>query len=327
MIALIGLGLILKYLLVALIIPIGWYYKRKARQATGDFVKYRAGVRRKAQPFSTEWVKAVNSDWLKEAPFYEFVIGLERAGFRPIGAYSPRNNSNVSVAGFIDEERNIHATVGKNNKALSFITRYLDGSEFLTSNRKSVISVHSPWSERVVCEDFAVPELLQEFLSRKPDKPTIQATHENYMDLEIAGLKRYSAWLAERGGANHAEVRRRLEASGQLAKAEDPEQLIKVIRADEAEKAFCNWLREQPNIPFSLDENLETLVTIHDDLDPGLLVNAYWCATHDYSVKEEAFAGLSPRESFWNLVERRPGKLKRVFQKKTPLEADFYLPA
>jgi hypothetical protein len=99
-----------------------------------------------------------------------------------------------------------------------------------------------------------------------------------------------------------------------------------MARSDEAERALCNWWRLQSDPPVPLEQVLESLVIVHDEMIPDLLINAYWCATDDFKAKDADFAAGRPREAFARVVSSRGARLRGVYQKRTPLEADFYLP-
>jgi hypothetical protein len=104
-------------------------------------------------------------------------------------------------------------------------------------------------------------------------------------------------------------------------------EILNMARSDEVERSLCNWWRLQLDTPFPLEQVLESLIIIHDELSPELLINAYWCATDDFKAKDADFAAAGPREAFGRVVSSRGARLRRVYQKRTPLEADFYLPA
>ena len=88
---------------------------------------------------------------------------------------------------------------------------------------------------------------------------------------------------------------------------------------------MCNWWSMQQEAPYPLSRVIDSLVIIHDELSPQHLATAYWCSTGDYKVREEDFLKGRPRDSFAGVVARRANGLRKILQKLTPLEADFYV--
>ncbi len=153
-----------------------------------------------------------------------------------------------------------------------------------------------------------------------------ESTVTGFAASNVDDFFRYQAWMAERGGATRDELATRYVAIGKLPIGEEGESFLNMARSDEVERSLCNWWRLRPDTSSELEQVLESLIIVHDEMTPDLLINAYWCGTDDFEAKDADFVAGTPREAFARVVSSRGASLRRVHQKRTPLEADFYLP-
>jgi hypothetical protein len=177
--------------------------------------------------------------------------------------------------------------------------------------------------KRIVGANFQ--QLWNHFLSARPDKPQKNVVPSEFTQSTQEEFFRYQCWFAERGGKNRDELSAQFRASGKLPSGEEETSFLNIAQNNEANRALCNWWRLQPTAPMPLEQVMESLCIIHEGMTPDLLVNAYWCITHDFKPKATDFINGTPREAFARVVAERKPRLRLVFQKSTPLMADFYL--
>ncbi len=72
---------------------------------------------------------------------------------------------------------------------------------------------------------------------------------------------------------------------------------------------------------------MESLVIIHDDLTPDLLLQDCWRISENYRFKERDLPDLPPREAWAKLMKDLENPMTKVLEKRTGFPADYYLPA
>jgi hypothetical protein len=254
---------------------------------------------------------------------------LAESGFQAAGVFSVKSNDKAVIAGFGAPSHAAYASIPKSGDQafVSFLSHFKDGSAFECSNMPVPFEPPYPdWLRHHRRVGTSAHELWSGFLAERPAKPMAEATIPGFAPSSADDYFRYQAWLAERGGATREELAARYKAIGKLPAGEEGDSFLKMARSDEVERALCNWWRLQPDVPFPLEQVLESLIIIHDEMSPDLVSNAYWCATDDFKAKDTDFAAGMPREAFSRVISSRGAQLRRVYQKHTPLEADFYLP-
>lgn len=303
--------------------------KKRATGAAAEFRKYLREVRSKAPPLRIELVAVTDASWLDAPVVQQVVRHLAQIGFQAAGVFGVKGKDEAVVAGFAAPQHRTYASIPKraDQGFLSFISHFTDGSAFECSNMPVPFEPPCPdWLLRQRRVGTSPQELWSCFLAERPTKDMAEATVNGFAAANGDDYFRYQTWMAERGGATRNELAMRYKAIGKLPAGEEGERFLNMARFDEAERSLCNWWRLQTDAPYPLEAVLESLIIIHDEMSPDLLINAYWCATDDFKAKDADFAAGTPREAFARVVSTRGARLRRVYQKRTPLEADFYLP-
>jgi len=308
---------------------LGKILRKRAAEAIADYRAHLSQVRGKAPPLHLHLQPDPNRAWLDDATARPSVEFLRQRGFDLAGVYTIQGHSHVMVAGFGHPAQAIHTTLTRCNDALTlcFLSRFQDASLFEFTNLPAPYEQPLPeWLVRRRDASLEAPALLDKFLETRPQKPLLPAPVPAFArDLE-ADYTRYQTWLSDRGGATREELRARCQALEKLPEGADGERFLNLLHGSEIERSLYNWWRLQTQSSPSAGHPLEALVIIHDELPLDLLLNAYWCSTGDFKVKETDFLGAPPREAFARLVVSREAKLKRVLEKRSPIAADFYLP-
>jgi hypothetical protein len=277
-----------------------------------------------------ELVAAVDASWVEAPAVRQAVQQLTQTGFQTAGVLAVKGNDRVTVAGFAAPQHQAYASMAKSgdNAFVTFDSHFSDGSIFEYSNAPVPFEVPCPdWFFRKRRVGASTTELWTAFLAERPAKALAECTVTGFAATSMDDVFRYQAWMAGRGGATRAELAVRFQAIGKLPAGEERESFLNAARSDEVDCSLCSWWRLQPDAPFALDEVLGSLIIVHDEMSLDWLANIYWAGTDDFKPKEPDFSASTPREAFARVVSNRGARLRRVYQKRTPLEADFYLPA
>lgn len=304
-------------------------FKKRAEGATAEFRNHVRQVRSKTPPLRVELVAAADASWLDTPAVQQIVQHLAHFGFEAAGVLAVKGNDKAVIAGFFAPGHRAYASIPKSGDRVfvSFISHFTDGSAFECSNMPVPFEPPCPdWLVRQRRAGASPQELWSGFLAERPNKDMTEATVTGFAASNVDDFFRYQAWMTERGGATRDELATRYKAIGKLPAGEEGESFLNMARSDEVERSLCNWWRLQADAPSPLEAVLESLIIVHDEMSPDLLTNAYWCATDDFKAKDADFAADTPREAFARVVSSRGVRLRRVYQKRTPLEADFYLP-
>jgi len=303
--------------------------RKKAESATADFRNHIRQVRSKTQPLRIELVPSADASWLDSAASRPIVDFLLQLGFERADVVAVKSNDKAVMAGFAGPQHGVFASIPKGSEHvfLSFVSHFTDGSAFECSNMPVPFEPPCPeWLVRRRHTGTSPQDLWSAFLAARPSKPMQPAPPESFAESNVDDFFRYQAWMAERGGATREELETRYRAIGKLPAGEEAEGFLNMARSDEIERSMCNWWRLQSEAPYPLEQVMESLIIVHDELSPDLLINAYWCGTNDFKAKDQDFASGSPREAFAGVVAGRGSLLRKVFEKRTSLQADFYLP-
>ncbi len=304
-------------------------FKKRAEGATAEFRNHVRQVRSKTPPLRVELVATTDASWLDAPAVQQVVQDLVHIGFQLAGVLAVKGNDKAVMAGFAAPEHRASASIPKSGDRVfvSFISHFTDGSAFECSNMPVPFEPPCPdWLVRQRRVGASPQELWSSFLAERPAKGMTESTVSGFAASNVDDFFRYQAWMTERGGATRDELAARYKAVGKLPAGEEGESFLNMARNDEVERSLCNWWRMQANTPSPLEAVLESLIIVHDEMSPDLLINTYWCATDDFKAKDADFAAGRPREAFARAVSSRGARLRRVYQKRTPLEADFYLP-
>jgi hypothetical protein len=304
-------------------------FRKEGESATADFRNHIRQVRSRVQPLRIELVASPDTSWLDTTVSRPVVELLLQLGFQRAGVVAVKGNDRAVIAGFACSQHSVLASVpkGSDRVFLSFVSHFTDGSAFECSNMPVPFEPPCPeWLVRRRRTGASPQDLWSAFLAERPSKPMQAATPESFATSNAEDFFQYQTWMAERGGATREELETRYRAIGKLPTGEDAKGFLDMARHDEADRALCNWWRLQSDAPCPLEQVMDSLIIIHDDLPSNLLINAYWCGTNDFKAKDTDFAGAPPRDAFARLVASRGSPIRKVFEKRTALKADFYLP-
>jgi hypothetical protein len=305
-------------------------FRKKAEAATADFRNHIQQVRSRTQPLRIELVRSADAAWLDSEASRPIVDFLMQLGFQRAYVVAVKGNDKAVIAGFASPQHCVLASIPKGSAHvfLSFVTHFTDGCAFECSNMPFPFEPPCPeWLVRRRHTGTSPRDLWTAFLAARPSKPMQPAPPESFAESNVDDFFRYQVWMAERGGATREELETRYRAIGKLPAGEEAEGFLNMARSDEIERAMCSWWRLQSDAPCPLEQVMESLIVVHDELSPDLLINAYWCGTNDFKAKDQDFTTRSPREAFAGVVAGRGSLLRKVFEKRTSLQADFYLPS
>lgn len=319
----------LKFIAKTVAKPIERIFEKRAEGATAQFRDHIRQVRSRTQPLKIELVASTDTVWLEAPAARQVTQFLSGLGFEAAGIVAVKGNDKAVIAGFAASHHAAYASIPKSGDRvfLSLISHFTDGCAFECANMPVPFEPPCPdWLVRQRRVGASAQELWSHFLGARPAKQMAEAAVGGFAASNVEDFFRYQAWMVERGGATREELATRYKAVGKLPDGEEGESFLNMARSDEVDRSLCNWWRLQSDAPFPLEQVLESLIIIHDEMSPDLLINAYWCATDDFKAKDTDFAAGGPREAFGRVVSSRGAKLRRVYQKRTALEADFYLP-
>src|ERR1051325_1777459 len=134
---------------------------------------------------------------------------------------------------------------------------------------------------------------------------------------------RHMNWLAERGGYTREEICRA------ILRGKNPnDRDVFLLRENSVCDALAHWWKLQPNAPAIAPKPFQDWITIvHDDMCFDSLEDLFGAAIGAWDGAIETVPGRrSPREIFALLNRLRGEPLVKIYQKATPLEADFYCP-
>ncbi len=304
--------------------------KQLAETAAAEYRNHLRQIRSRTQPVKIELVPSFDTEWLNNPAISGVTDYLQQSGFKPARVMALKGNANVVLAGLANLQQGAFAAIPKNgHQALvTFTTHYVDGTVFECSNAPVAFEPPCPkWLQRHRQSKMTPQDIWVFFIKNRPQSGVVPVTEEGVSQFNEQIFHRYQAWMAERGGASRDELEMSFRAIGKMPVAEEEAiPFLNMARSDEIERALCNWWRMQADAPIPIENILDSLLIIHDELPRELLINAYWCGTNDFYSKECQLAGTLPREAFAELNRQRGSPLRKVFEKSSPLKADFYLP-
>lgn len=299
--------------------------RKQAKSAISEFKEHLSQVRASLPPMAVRLLPAEDTRWTSEPEACRRIAALRAAGFEQVGVFRLDVIHHYSFVGFVHPQQAIQAQVTQTREAivLELSSLYADGSvcECLDLARKAG-HPPVPWVTSHRLPGLAPGELIGEFLKRRPSTNLVPATTDDFARRIEAGFHRVQCWRAERGGFTPDEIR---EMKGL---GHDPEALeqVEMLRHDNAERWLCNWLKTRADLPFKLEDVLESLVIVHGEMSPDRVANAWWCGTGDFGLRSGEFEGPRPLEVFRETNRKRGEPLRRIVQKPAPFAADFYLP-
>lgn len=299
----------------------------EGREATAEYREHLREVRSKAPRLKFQLLPSSDTTWQAQPEAQALVAKLTAKGFHPAGSFAIQPAGQAAFTGFAQVQQGIHAALTHRGDKVfvGLVSRYADGRCVECTNMPIPFEPAYPaWHlcQRQIGASFEA--LLENLIRIRPKDSPLPAGPEDFAAKAQEDYSRYQAWDAERGGATVKELTARFKAAGKLPTGDEAKAFLVAARSDTVEKALCNWWRLQPSAPFPLEKVIDSLVIVHDDMTPDQLANAYWCATDDY-LKLEDFPKGGAREAFAQVVKQRNAPLRKIFEKRTPLLADFYL--
>ena len=253
------------------------------------------------------------------------IVPLLQAGFQAAGEYQVREMPKTQIAGFVHQASSVSAMVYHYGR-LTFcdlVTEYEDGTSLTYANHS--VGEGFPRSPRHAVRRFpeVSPALLhQRMVVERPAGLCRRVSIETFAVRMETAYAESQNWLADRGGYTLDELKRTFQAPGQTLNEEE----MLFLRERVAEQALQNWWMLQTSLPTSWIEASESLIIIHDELSLFAVVYRYSKWTGDWNTTESDIPPgvTSAREAFAALNLRCGGLFKKVWEKETPLAADFY---
>ncbi len=302
----------------------------EAREALQQLVESRVEDRRNAPALECPIREIDRPAWLGDEPFVDWIQALEGRGFQLCGTYE-RPDLHCELAALGHPELNCGATLYclPGIQIMEFFSASESGDVREASNYAPARFAALPeWFEMRVEYSGGMEKQLDRFLEGHNADACSPVNSESYVALTRDIHHRLTAWKIERGGETWDELRKQMEAGGHLP--EDPDEqadFMDVVRRNDAERHLSAWWKLQSDAPRPLEEVMETLVIIHDDLTPDLLLQDYWRVSENYRFRERDLPDLPPREAWGKLMTELGNPMRKVMEKKTGFPADYYLPA
>lgn len=298
----------------------------KAIAAAEEFVQRCTKLRERRTPL---WIHVVpgESMWTAAPAVCERIASLKEAGFVEAGCFRIEEIPRFLVCGWVHPTRHVEALIEQHadgSIALFLEASLVDGSDLSVSDQPPKSKLPPPpWQIKRHCPGIPTASLIAEFFGMLTDNSTVPLPAEAFASRLEKAFHRVQHWRADRGGWSIPEIKAQ---RGLPDSAETTEELF-MTRRDSADTWLFNWLRMQEALPFSPEAVLRNLVIVHDDLTVDLVANEWQVRTHDLKAKADLFVAGTPREAFARVNADRGNRLRLVFQKRTGLAADFYLPA
>ncbi|HAB16081.1 MAG TPA: hypothetical protein DCE44_06495, partial [Verrucomicrobiales bacterium] len=304
---------------------LGANLKGQARAAMDEFRQHMIAVRRSAPLLRVKVQPSDDDSWLSEPAAAARVQALLEHGFTPVGVFRMDGIPNYAVATFIQPATATEGGVARtsNGITLELGRHFPDGNWVEMADSPAPKGVtNPPWLTRHHHPELPPADLINALNAIPSAQPAVPISPEGLPKQIEDNFHRIQCWRAERGGWTIEEVKRQRGLTDDTEVTEE----LQLLRHENAERWLTNWLRLQTDLPFVVDDLIESLVIVHDDLPPDILGNVWWCGTGDFDVRSDDFEEGAPRDVFERINQQRGEPLMRVWQKQTPLKADFYLP-
>jgi len=276
-------------------------------------------------PFRIHFVPAPEISWTTEPDALALSNQLRELSFVEVGAFDIPEMPHAKIHGFVKEPTAVTARIynlkGKHWVDLS--SYYEDGSSITYSTTDVGEKLPRPSTQTVIrFPEMTLAQLHHRLVQDRPRGNLRSVSTENFVEISAEAHAVYQDWLAERGGYNLEELRilgpgnDKLSADG-----------LQALRQNVARQALINWFGTQADQPFPVEHINDCVPIIHDDLSLEQIVFAFNRTTGDWDAAEKHIpaSAKSPRAAFEALNEIRKGGLVKIFEKTTPLCADFYI--
>jgi hypothetical protein len=253
---------------------------------------------------------------------------LQEAGFLDAGRWQAESMPDTFIHLLVHPDTNTIAeiinTTGRVH--LELMREFNDGISLTLSTAKEKFSLPRPPSQPVrFVHDLPPTDLHQRLLSHRPEVPTCPVSVETAPNAVERGHAREQDWLAERSGYTYDELRAALVASGKQV----DDTFIIVMREKHADLALSHWWQLQPDPPAPWHDVQGEILIVHDGLSRNSVEWLYRQSLGQWETDARLTpaSATSSREAFEFLNQTDNCPFVRIWQKKTPLAADFYLPA
>jgi len=274
-------------------------------------------------PFRIHFVPAADISWTTEPAAVALSEQLRELGFVEVGVFEIPEMPDAKVHGFIHGPTDVTARIYKLKERhwVDLASYYEDGSSIAYSTTEIGEDLPRPSTQAVIrFPEMTLAQLHHRLVQDRPRGMLRSISSENFVEISEEAHAVYQDWLGERGGYNLEELRSL--SSGKLSGDG-----LQTLREKVAREALINWFGTQPDRPFDAERINDCLPIIHDDLSMEQIVYVFNRVTGDWDADEKHIPPhiKSARAAFEALNESRKGGLVKIFEKTTPLCADFYI--
>ncbi|MEW6304308.1 MAG: hypothetical protein AB1705_12595 [Verrucomicrobiota bacterium] len=276
-------------------------------------------------PYRIRLAALRDPEWMNSEPVQSLAGPLRAAGFQDVGVYEIESIPGTKIFGLVHPGTSVMAAICQLGKVmfLDLVSRFEDGSSLTLCNVALGQEFERPphlQSRRMPGASSA--QLYEAMLKERPAKPLRPASARTFSNDYEDGYAVVQTWNAERGGPTAEEIRNVIIGLGK----EPTPVSVSEFRNRYVDISLKRWWTSLPNPPVPANEAEEVLVVIHDEMTPELLAYRFSEWTGNWEIEEKDFpAGLSARAAFAALNAREGDPFLKVYEKKTPLEADFYI--
>jgi hypothetical protein len=274
-------------------------------------------------PFRIHFVPALDITWTTKPAAVTLAHQLREVGFVEVGKFDVAEMPDAKIHGFVHEPTSVTARIYKLKERLwvDLASYYEDGSLITYSTTEVGEKVSRPSTQTLIrFPEMTLAQLHHRLVQDRPRGPLRAISPQNFVEISEGAHAGYQDWLAERGGYN-------LEELCNLSDGKLVGDGLQTMREKVAREALINWFSTQPDRPFEAEQINDGLPIIHDDLSMEQIVFVFNRVTGDWDADEKHIPRhiKSARAAFEALNESRKGGLVKVFEKGTPLCADFYI--
>jgi len=276
-------------------------------------------------PFRIHLLPAPDTSWTTEPAAVALSDQLRQLGFVEVGVFEIPEMPHAKIHGFVHEPTHVIARIYnlKDKFWVDLASYYQDGSSITYSTTDVGEKMPRPSNQAVIrFPEFSLAQLHHRLVQDRPRGSLRSARAQNFVETFVDSHAAYQDWLAERGGYNLEELRSLSPGNDKLS-ADG----LQMIRQNVAREALINWFRTQPDRPFDAERINSCTPIIHDDLSMDQIIDVFNRVTGDWDADQKHIPPhiKSGRAAFEALNESRNGGLVKIFEKTTPLCADFYI--
>jgi len=276
-------------------------------------------------PFRIHVLPAADVSWTTEPAAVALSDQLRQLGFLEAGVFEIPEMPQAKIHGFVHEPTDVIARIYnvKGKFWVDLASYYEDGSSITYSTTDVGEKLPRPSTQTVIrFPEFSLAQLHHRLVQDRPRGSRRSASTENFVETFLDAHATYQDWLVERGGYNLEELRILGPGNDKLSAGG-----LQMMRQNVAREALINWFRTQPDRPFDAERINACTPIIHDDLSMEQIVDVFNRVTGDWDADEKHIPPhiKSGRAAFQFLNESRKGGLVNIFEKTTPLCADFYI--